>query len=110
MKANYNTMESTIEGNKLIDKFNDYYLQVERGFTEEELNYHSDWNNLMPVVEKIKILGYSIEIYSLGANNKRMAIYSGGVIVVQSRLAESTIEAVYNCVIDFIKWYNGRPK
>ena len=44
-----------IEGNKTIDIFNDSVL-LKNGWNYSEMNYHSDWDNLMPVVEKIESL------------------------------------------------------
>ena len=69
-------------------------------------NYHSDWNWLMQVVEKIESLGYTIDV--TGSNVyinhsddefKQIAGFSD---------TYSKIEAVYNACLEFIKWYNNK--
>lgn len=90
------------------------------------LEYHKSWDWLMTVSEKINSLKLgditiqtpefgddkyfdvecnviisncycSIELYS------RMKLYSN---FIQSEKAETTMQAVYNVVLKFIKWYN----
>ena len=81
----------------------DVYLKNNKPITN--FYYHSDWNWLMEVVEKIESLGYWVEILggmhnvcSIGlTNNIESFIYLD---------SESKIEAVYNAVVEFIKWYN----
>ena len=50
------TQEQIIEGNKAIDKFigNDHSYMKENFYWLNDMNYHEDWNLLMPVVEKIE--------------------------------------------------------
>jgi hypothetical protein len=73
--------------------------------------YHSSWDWLMPVVQHINILDnnrYTIQIMS-------MDVYihdnvKGGVIF-QSEMKhqpDELINSVYEAVIEFIKWYNGK--
>lgn len=83
-----------------------------------ELKYHSSWDWLMPVVEKIESLKlnghrYYVEIrhesceisvaINKGANTNK--IYSS---LWQNH--SSKIDAVYNAVVQFIKWYNENNK
>jgi len=55
---------NTNENNKLIAEFLDltylknYYVHKGNAFNEDYLLFHSDWNWLMEVVEKIESLGY----------------------------------------------------
>ncbi len=60
------------------------------------LYYHSDWNWLMEVVEKIKNIVSLIEI---PYTNELIA----GLITVNK-------EAVYNACVEFIQWYNKQNK
>ena len=46
------TKEEIIEGNKLIDEFNEFYLK-NLGFSDTELNYNTSWDCLMPCIGKI---------------------------------------------------------
>ena len=70
--------------------------------------YHSDWNWLMEVVEKIESLRYNVEFSKSHCviiaeiekpDSKRITKYS-----------ESKIQAVYNACIEFIKWHNLNNK
>ena len=124
------------EGNKLIAEFmglvkEDRYLSFETGryckkdndgcypdpmkvFIKDgravhTLFYSSDWNWLMPVVEKIEEVGYAVEIVQDSA-----IIYehsSKGTLncLVHVLSSNGKLEATYKAVIEFIKWYNENP-
>ena len=66
------------------------------------LQFHSDWNCLMEVVEKIESLGFFFEIKRNWAKITKDKI----VIVVRWEEDNNKIEAVYNASVEFIKWYN----
>lgn len=92
-----------IENNKLIAEFMGYIDNgcSEKGFLIhpdtnhdieiEALNYHSDWNELMPVIEKI--LDVSLNLDS-------MEMYYDITDCIPS------ITQTYIAVKDFIVWYN----
>lgn len=69
-----------------------------------------DWNQLMVIINKIENLGYNIKINSTNDNG----LYNDCIITNEDdcfyRYFErcGKMEAVYNCVIEFIKWYNGK--
>lgn len=73
-----------------------------------DLKYHSSWDWLMPVVEKIEDLDdkfYFVKIHSGGCfihpiNNTKA--YN----VKQYQAGKSKIEMVYATVVEFIEWYN----
>jgi len=134
---------TTIEGNKLIAEFmgmkyhhypkNNYYARPEHTFFEgdkiwgiTELKYHSEWDWLMPVVEKIENteLGdisihsetfeddiylncnVEIEIISLVCS---IHIYGNmrafkDFICINNK--KTKIEATWLACVEFIKWYN----
>lgn len=123
-------METT-ENNRLIaefmgaklgngtDTFPIVYINVPSGLaglctqTPEMMKYHSDWNWLMEVVEKIESL----------KNNESYILYDVVIfpdaVLIENREGEeiilinkskgtftTKIEAVYNAVVEFITWYN----
>jgi hypothetical protein len=107
-------MKNIIENNKLIAEFLNLTSQVifeqvfivsENGKTKfykkDELKFHSDWNWLMEVVEKIESLGYRIEIVK---HICRVYLSDKETIIISENIPK--IEAVYNACIEFIKWYN----
>lgn len=69
----------------------------------EELKYHSSWDWLIPVVEKIVSLGYNVENV-MTPNYKTCRIY--GKVNNQSFCVVK--EEMYQAVIEFIKLYRNQ--
>ena len=97
---------NTIESNKLIAEFMGYeifYRPYSNGFIKlsetelcdvDDLEYHTSWDALMPVVESISdIKGWSINatLEWLSESQDRDGLYN--------------IEDIYNAIIEFIKCY-----
>jgi len=121
------TAEEFLEGNKLIAEFDNKKWDIEnnRGrvglFVLDsdaeiayELDYHSSWDWLMPVVEKIQHLENKLpvridfQIYLLGA--VELHIDYKRVFGMSAFEPGTLINAVYEGVIEFIKWYNEQKK
>jgi len=90
-------------------------IKIFKSFSYNELKYHSDWNWLMEVVEKIESLNEKIKVeiksqcnqFSNKRFNQTSFINSENYdLVGHSGLNESKIESTYNAVIDFIQWNN----
>ena len=122
---------NTLEGNKLIAEFTGwtfapnvnhesesptYELRDAHGFNEyrtaDMFSYHSSWDWLMPVVEKIEkdfATEFEITIYSASCYiqkwNKKKQSWDSFVSGVGKK-----IEAVYDAVVQFIQWYNSQSK
>jgi hypothetical protein len=92
--------------------------------TYRDLPFHRSWNDLMPVVEQIEALNtspeekdrmtnytefYSVTIYGKICRIGSVAGYASSVMVCEGK-GETKIEAVWNAVINFIKWYNKKNK
>ena len=73
----------------------------------KRLKYHSDWNWLMPVVEKIESLGNDILITS---NYIQITYNKGEKFIAIELEGNIKIFAVYDACIEFIKWYNEQNK
>lgn len=107
-------MENVIENNALIAQFMGYEGQHEEwcgnnvldinglGFEEmRPYNPHSNWSDLMPVIEKIEDYGAStFQIFGTSAK------YKPQYDIELLNHGETKIEAVYKTVIEFINWYN----
>lgn len=127
--------EEIIEGNKLIAEFMGAKLAERNGelavfmldncpFPEyfrvtSHNKYHSSWDVLMPVVEKIENeIGkhYSVETYRflyghhLKGQRYYCIIHDAGDALQLEVQSDSKIEAVWICVTEFIKWYNKNSK
>lgn len=107
-------MEQTEQGNRLIAEymglefslFNAFIDGVDEGiklFVKKDnvwllCNYHSDWNDLMPVVLKImRETDGSIQIYLNGS------VLSWGISKVIDATNPDPILAVWECVVQYIK-------
>ena len=67
----------------------------------ESMEYHTSWDWLMPVVEKIESLGYVFTIQGGKAEYGEMMSASICFIV------EDKLSSTYKAVIEFIKTYNN---
>jgi hypothetical protein len=82
-------------------------LYFEQGYMTSELKYDTDWNWLMPVVEKIEELGYDFDINKRENDNN---VFIRGSQYSKTTSNKTKIEAVYNACVEFIKWYNNQNK
>tara|TARA_R110000868_G_C10667438_1_gene746302 strand:- start:63 stop:440 length:378 start_codon:yes stop_codon:yes gene_type:complete len=78
-------------------------------YSDENLEYHSSWDWLMPVVEKINTIDnyeYDVIIWRSDChiNNKVEIIFEGSRFKKETTL----ISVVWNCVVLFIQWYNSQ--
>ena len=107
------TQKEIIERNVLIAEFmgikdseNRYSHESSEYYFEAcELLFHYSWDWLMSVVEKIESLGCIVEVSFSIATICR--IYSVRHRVNFTTENNISISAVYDAVIDYIKWYNS---
>lgn len=100
----------TVEKNHFskVEKYGDK-LQNERGISVKNRDYHSDWNLLMPVVEKIEI-NCKFDVHIYGHYNwkepNRCVILDWRNKEIVGTFNDSKIQCVFDAVVEFIKWYN----
>lgn len=117
-------------GNLLIAKFMDnwtdtglepaFHVHNHKGYELHELQFHTSWDWLIPVVEKIGSTDYSsVDIHwgtgctdsfawcdILWSNNSKSFHTSDDLNTDE----QSLIKAIWLAVIEFIKWYNKNVK
>ena len=129
------TKEEIIKDNELIAEFMgathyepstgvfgtcDYFKFPMHMFDEErikssDLEYHFSWNWLMPVIEKICTLkigdgityvdyGYPRTFGMTNQETGQLMVRLNGFQLFQS---DKLIDAAYEAIVDFIKWYNN---
>ena len=114
------TTEEIVEGNRLIAEFMGYKQRENGGLFwgndglgglyPKDLKYHSSWDWLMPVVEKIQHLEDELpvkidfQIHLLGA--VELYIDYKRVFAMTAFEPGTLINAVYEAILEFIKWYN----
>lgn len=102
--------------NRILPFWVSYNMEI----PNDEFKYHSSWDWLMPVVEKIESLNFKTVLATseLTCYKYYMNIITGIGIVKEtidnpSKLmckSNSKIECVWSTVVEFIKWYNKQPK
>ena len=85
--------------NKLIAKFMD-------NSNVKDLKYDVDWNVLIPVIEKIETLGYTVHISSY-----QTQIYGKNrEFIIDADFSNTFLENTYQAVWSFIEWYNKKTQ
>jgi hypothetical protein len=119
-------LEKIIEGNRLIAKFmgynvemidNEFYFTLDdmlESFCNDEIHYHSSWDWLMPVMQKIGTLGFCITLEFdekpyltyISIMDNSTATYIDEDYEDRDYEIESDIHLAWFNVVNFIKWYN----
>lgn len=105
-----NEQMNTTENNKKLAEFmsvesNGIVFQDENTKEFHPIKYHSDWNWLMGVVEKIESLEFDFAIYT-GSSASIINTGNFPFKEIVSEGGKNKIEAVYNACIEFVEWYN----
>ena len=88
-------MKTTIENNKLIAEF-----IAGKSVETHHNQYHTDWNELMPVVIKIQTIGTENALFENFEDGLKL------IINLENSFDKVTITKIYSRCLDFIKWYN----
>lgn len=107
---------NTTENNKLIAEFmgekSVYNIKSDidpMGYYDEhndKPNFHSSWDWLMLVVEKIEVLGYSFVKYYQPIDKDWQCLIVKGYDILFQEFDEDSLKATYEAVVEFIKYYN----
>lgn len=110
--------DEIIKNNKIIAKFMGAYKEKEyislyqfpfflptkaMVSLPEEMQFHSSWDWLMLVVEKIESLGHSVWV---GPRNR--CVINSDSFVSEYNVSKTKLESVYNSVLNFIKKIDGQ--
>lgn len=111
-------------GNKLIAEFyyKDAVLQPKtcEGSIVSWGNYHTSWDWLMPVVEKIERLDLSFmaknyswylgDVARFYMLHKRCMVNVGNLTLANIFQTDRRLENTWYCVVGFIRWYDTQSK
>ena len=109
---------NTTENNKLIAEFmevNDHEIEMERCYTNNMWSpfyrYNTEWNWLMPVVEKINNSFVEYEHNDKGIVNGLVKGKDGEWVDdrikrIHNAVLQFNIDIIYQAVVEFIKWHN----
>lgn len=90
--------------------WSDEFCPTYSGISLHDLKFHSLWNSLMPVVQKIESLKldgftYTFTMTTCNIFFEHPLILDNSYIVQVERTENMMID-IYTAVIEFIKWYN----
>lgn len=100
----YNPMIAIFIGGTLDSPNSPYFYFIDKGRYEKELLYHSDWNWIHEVIEKIT---KEIGIRSIDECTELEWRYYK--LICDLRLNKS-IQYVYNSICNYLDWYNERKE
>ena len=69
-------------------------------------DYHKEWNWLMPVVEKIESLSIVSFEKNLQEEGDYQCLFTKGNDILICHYADTSVEATYKAVVEFINQYN----
>ena len=111
------TMENN---NKLIAEFMGISIDGEFAYIEDEgspleevmpinkLNYHTSWDWLMPVIEKIESLGYTFEKNYQRVDKDWQSLIVKGNDILYQEFNKNSLQCSYYVVVEFINNYNSQ--
>jgi hypothetical protein len=105
--------EEVKKDNEIIAEFMGEVLTEEdhaHNFTLDQLPYRTNWNWLIPVVEKIESLGGRTAILFSPNRHNICTISERDHTMLAQKESQTKIEAVYKAVVEFIRWYNTTQK
>lgn len=106
------TEQEIQEGNKLIADFMGVKFDIhgeitgKHGVIVKGSRYHSSWDWLMPVVEKIEQILPDDSVVTIEYKDCYIPVLEDDDSFTIQGNGLTKIEAVYNAVVEFIKWYN----
>ena len=98
--------------NKSKDRVNlPWYSECNWEASLREFNYHSDWNILMPVIEKIEKEFCSTNIHYYSQKQMYSVDFSGfNIKYEESEYGDDKIKILYDSCIKFINFYNKQKE
>ncbi len=104
-----NKLIAVFEGYKLQDKVKDItymlYIKQKKQKVISEFNYHSSWDELIPVIKICKQKLKSTEPI-LGTHSKGHVLMAN----INNELYRLSLIDAHDCVCKFIQWYNNIHK
>jgi len=105
------------ENNKIIAEFMDFKLNPEIAkdiyinsdkksqMYISQMLYHSDWNWLMEVIQKIGSLGYEVLIGNISCQTNKFLDRQNPISGMVCGDVSKKMEITYEAIVQFIKWY-----
>jgi hypothetical protein len=88
----------------------DERFSIDSEIIKDELKYHTSWDWLIPVVEKIESLNVVCFEKNLQEEGDYQCLFTKGNDIFICHYADTSKEATHRVVVEFIKWYNEREK
>lgn len=118
-------MNTIVENNKLLAEFMGFVFTQDNKANPPKIiapyppiecfKYHTDWNWIMEVVEKIEQSNDIIEFTIFGDSRKYYQTIIKQYketerITIVNIECKTKLETVYNACVEFVKWYNKQQQ
>ena len=98
--------EEITQNNKLIAEFIEFPTKLTCKNVNATMKYHSSWDWLMPIIEKIEGLGFEVLIGRISCNINKILDRENPIASFVCGDISRKIEIVYEAITEFINWYN----
>ena len=110
-------MKNTLENNKMFAEFLGYcqlhpdYPTTTYWYKKDYqpltiLLFHSNWDWLMRVVEKIESLGYTVTIAGVMCKVTKVLDLENSIVSYVLGDKSRKLELIYTTMVEFVKWHN----
>ena len=110
-------MENIVENNKMFAEFLGYcqphpdYPTTTYWYKKDYqpltiLLFHSNWDWLMRVVEKIESLGYTVTIAGVMCKVTKVLDLENSIVSYVLGDKSRKLELIYTTMVEFVKWHN----
>jgi hypothetical protein len=110
-----NRMISEFMGYETYEHTNSISIRITEGneFNSSDIGhvhtkFHTSWDWLMPVIEKIERLGFTVEKNFQPIDNDWQCLVVKGNDILFQEFNEQSIQAMHYVVVEFIEMYNQK--
>ena len=87
-----------------------YYIRKNREYKIEEAQYHSSWDWLIPVVDKIEELGFRVYLDKYSCQIYRRDLIFPDNFIIDADFQEDRLANAFEGISAFAEWWNRRGK
>ena len=87
-----------------------YYIRKNKEYKIEEAQYHSSWDWLMTVVEKIEELGFRVYLDKYSCQIYRKDLEFPNNFIIDADFQEDRLANAFDGISAFAEWWNRKPR
>ncbi|CAB4175416.1 hypothetical protein UFOVP972_179 [uncultured Caudovirales phage] len=87
-----------------------YYIRKNKEYKIEEAQYHSSWDWLMTVVDKIEELGFRVYLDKYSCQIYRKDLEFPNNFIIDADFQEDRLANAFDGISAFAEWWNRKPR